>query len=76
MVPPKGWMRIDAAISELDQAIREIRNAVPLAPDEQAGEHATWLSALRARAAQVGVDVVIEPVPGGTRFACELPVGA
>jgi len=50
--------------------------AVPLAPDEQAAEHADWLSTLRARAAQVGVDVVIEPVPGGTRFICELPVGA
>ncbi len=50
--------------------------AVPLAPDEQAGEHAKWLSTLRARAAQVGVDVVIEPVSGGTRFVCELPVGA
>jgi hypothetical protein len=34
-----------------------------------------WFSSVQAGAAQSGVLVDIEPVPGGTRFTCQLPPG-
>lgn len=49
--------------------------AVPLTPGESADERASWLSALRVRAVQIGIGVAIQPMPGGTRFSCQLPVG-
>jgi signal transduction histidine kinase len=47
--------------------------AASLSPCASAGESASWLSSVQASAAQTGVGVAIEPVPGGTRFTCQLP---
>jgi hypothetical protein len=49
--------------------------AAPLSLCAPAAEPASWFASVQASAAQTGIGVAIEPVPGGTRFICQLPVG-
>lgn len=50
-----------------------IIEAAPLSPCPSAAGPASWFASVQARAAQTGIGVAIEPVPGGTRFTCQLP---
>jgi hypothetical protein len=48
--------------------------AAALSPGTPAGGPASWLSSVQAAAAQAGTGVAIQPVPGGTRITCQLPI--
>lgn len=48
--------------------------AATLAPGWPAGEPASWFSSVQATAIQTGVSIAIQPLPGGTRITCLVPI--
>lgn len=48
--------------------------AAGLSPGALAGKPASRLSRVQDTAAQAGISIAIQPVPGGTQFTCQLPL--
>jgi signal transduction histidine kinase len=49
-------------------------DAATLSPGAAAGKPVRWVSGIQAAAAQTGVSVAIQPMSGGTRITCQLPM--
>lgn len=49
-------------------------DAAMLAPGSAAGQPPGWFPRIQATAARTGVSVATQPVPGGTRITCRLPI--
>jgi hypothetical protein len=56
--------RLGTAIGELDHAVHTLRDAV----------FGRELAALHDRAAEAGLSIDVQPIPGGTRLAWQMPL--